>query len=60
VVAYNYAISKTSGSGDRRVSVVDLMVKAKLEKKKEKVDNIFYYGTALISVLAVTSLIISI
>ena len=58
-MAYNYAISKTSESGDRRVSVVDLLVKAKLEKKKEKVDNIFYYGTALISILAVTSIIIS-
>ena len=58
VVSRNYLTSKNGISAHRLTNVVDLIKKAKLEEKKEKIHNLVHVATWLI-VLAIFGFIIS-
>ena len=55
---YNYITPKRSESGYRKGNIVDLLNRAKVEQRKEKINTIIY-AVAAISVLAISGLIIS-
>ena len=58
VVSRNYLTSKNGINAHRLTNVVDLIKKAKLEEKKEKIHNLVLVATWLI-VLAIFGFIIS-
>ena len=54
----NYLTTKVSELSYKRTNIVDLINKAKVERKKEK-RNTIIYAVGAVSVLAISGLIIS-
>ena len=54
----NYITTKVTTSSYKRTNIVDLINKAKVERKKEK-RNTIIYAVGAVSVLAISGLIIS-
>ena len=58
MASYKYMLARNKLVKSIKVDVVDLMRKAKIEKKRDKKSNLIYAGAAL-SALVVSGLIIS-